>query len=95
MANGKPYSELGEVMDEIARKRNVRGPYRVGNYVEMVMGESPVGSHWSQIFYGQRHPSTQVMHLFMNAFGVERESEEGVRLATAYLFRESLIPAAA
>lgn len=85
MSDGAPYSALGDVLDEIARKRSVRGPYNVAKHVKQETGDGPGGSHWSQIFYGKKEPSPRVMKRFALAFRLDVEEEE--KLATAYLFR--------
>ena len=85
MGEGAPYSKLGDVLDEIARDRNVRGPYNVARYVQERTGDGPGGSHWSQIFYGKKEASPRVMKRFSLAMNLTEEEE--VKLATAYLFR--------
>jgi len=86
MSDGQAYSELGNVMDELARKRNVRGPYNVGKYVREKTGRGPKqGSAWSQIFYGKSHPTPQTMRAFTDAFELTKEEVDA--LARAYMFR--------
>ncbi len=92
MADGQAYSELGSVMDELARRRNVRGPYNVGGYVWEKTGRGPkpnkrgqASSAWSQIFYGESHPKTDTVKAFVDAF--ELTPEERRWLADVYLFR--------
>lgn len=72
-------------MDEIARRRNVRGPYNLAEYIEERTGESPGGSHWSQVLYGKKDVSPKAMKRFALAMDLTKEEEE--KLATAYLFR--------
>lgn len=85
MGVGSEYTELGNVLDELARQRNVRGPYNVANYIREKMGHGPNGSAWSQIFRGvTKHPERENMLLFTLAF--ELTAEERRRLANAYLF---------
>lgn len=92
MADGRPYSSLGKVMDELARKRNIRGPYNVGNYVRATTGEGPTsGSAWSQIFYGESHPMPKTMQAFTRAF--ELGEEEVDALSRAYMFRRQFVAA--
>ena len=33
MRDGRPYSRLGKVMDRLARERDIRGPYRLADYL--------------------------------------------------------------
>src|ERR687894_439181 len=40
VAEGRPYTALDEVIYEVARKRNVRGPHRIHNYMKARLGES-------------------------------------------------------
>lgn len=81
----EPYSPLGDVLDEIARKRQVRGPYNLEHYIREKTGDSPGGSHWSQVFYGKKDASPRAMKRFALAMNLTPEEEE--KLATAYLFR--------
>lgn len=87
MPNGKPYSPLGEVMDELARRRNVRGPYLVAKYVRERTGRGPSGSSFSDYFYGNITPKREVIGLFTEAF--ELTEEEQRELAWAYTYRYS------
>lgn len=52
----KPYSKLGRVLDDLARKRDVRGPYRVAKYLEEKTGGGPSGATVSGYFYGEYYP---------------------------------------
>jgi hypothetical protein len=85
---GKPYCELGELLEEFARKRYVRGPYRIGRYVREKTDRGPAsGSAWSQIFYGDILPKPETMRAFRDAF--ELTEDEEARLAYIYTFRGS------
>lgn len=89
MADGRPYSDLGQVMDDLARTRNIRGPYNVRNFVRAKTGEGPrSGSAWSQIFYGESHPMPKTMQAFTQAF--ELTEEEVDALSRAYMFRSRI-----
>lgn len=86
MADGQEYSDLGKVMDELARKRNIRGPYNVHKYVRAKTDQGPRhGSAWSQIFHGESHPKPPTVKAFVDAF--ELTDEERAWLADTYLFR--------
>lgn len=85
MSKGRPYSELGKVLDELARERHVRGPYRVAHYVREKIGRGPGGSAWSQIFLGESGARPETIQAFTDAF--ELDEEERARLARVYLFR--------
>lgn len=85
VANGSEYGELGKILDELARKRNIRGPYPTANYIRRKTGQGPNGSAWSQIFRGEtKYPHPDNIRLFVEAF--ELSSQERGRLADAYLF---------
>lgn len=71
MGNARPYSGLGEVLDRLARRRNVRGPYRVANYITEELGTGSEGSHWSQIFHGEKNPSRKTLREFRRAFQLD------------------------
>lgn len=88
---GPEYSELGQVLDELARKRNVRGPYRVANYIREVTGEGPGGTAWSQFFNGTARPKRSNIALFARAFDLTED--ERALLADVYTFRGSLVAA--
>lgn len=85
MADGPEYSELGQVLDELARKRKIRGPYKLANYIRRRMGHGPNGSAWSQIYRGETgHPQPRTIQLFVEALGLT--PEEKAVVADAYLF---------
>lgn len=87
MDEGARYSRLGHVLDDLARKRDVRGPARVARYVRSRMGEGPGPSAWHQIFTGEtKQPAATNIELFANAFDLTYE--ERVRLALVYSFPE-------
>jgi hypothetical protein len=82
---GRPYSPLGYKIDELARKRNIRGPYQIARrVVGRTGGEGPTGSAWSQILYGRTHPQPLTMLQFAKAFNLSEE--ERLELATPYTF---------
>lgn len=87
MSNGVEYSRLGNVLDELARKRNVRGPGKIARYVRERTGEGPNGSAWHQILTGQtKQPAAKNIELFAQA--CELTYEERVHLALVYSFPE-------
>jgi hypothetical protein len=87
MVEGKPYSPLGEVMDDLARKRHVQGPHRICNRLIAWFGEdaAPSGVSVSKWMHGESHPNWRWIAMFAEAF--ELTTEEKVRLAWAYAFR--------
>jgi hypothetical protein len=80
----KPYCKLGEVLDEQARARHVRGPYNVAKHVSEATGFKVSGSSVSGYFYGRSHPPPEFNTAFVEAFSLEED--EVKRLAYAYTF---------
>lgn len=87
MGNGEPYTPLGEVMDELARRApyHVRGPQRISNYVNAHTEESfPSGVAVRKWFLGQSHPNYEHLETFAQVFGLN--IQERRQLAWAYAF---------
>jgi hypothetical protein len=85
LASNAKYTELGECLNRLAERRNIRGPYNVAKFVRERTGEGPIGSSWSQIFRGETaRPQPATLHLFVEAF--ELTEEEKRKLADVYLF---------
>jgi hypothetical protein len=82
--NSRPYSALGEVLDELARKRNVRGPYSIANYMKTRVGEAPTEAAVSQWMYGDSNPTRENMHRFADAF--ELSKREKITLSFAFTY---------
>ncbi len=82
--NGRPYSALGEVIDELARKRNVRGPQRIANYMKARLGEAPTGAAVSKWVHGDSRPTRENMQRFADAF--ELSDEEKITLSFAFTY---------
>jgi hypothetical protein len=81
--SGRPYSAFGEVLDELARKRNVRGPHRIHNYMKARLGENvPSGVAISKWMYGQASPTRENVRRFAEAF----ELSEGERITLSFAF---------
>lgn len=78
----KPYCKLGEVLDEQARVRHVRGPYNVAKHVREATGFKVSGSSVSGYFYGRTHPPPEFNAAFVEAFSLEEDEIE--RLAHVY-----------
>jgi hypothetical protein len=80
----KPYSELGKLLDGLARSRDVRGPYNIANYVENVTGHAVSGQAVSKYLYGKYLPKRAFINAFADAFElIPRERSE---LAWAYTY---------
>jgi len=81
----KPDNLLGRVLDEMASRRGVRGPYSVADHVRQETGKGPSGSAWSQIFSGEtRRPRQDAMIAFIKAFKLS--PEELQRLAHVFTY---------
>jgi hypothetical protein len=66
--NSRQYSALGEVIDELTRKRNVRGPHAIANHMKSRLGEAPTGAAVSKWMYGDSRPTRENMQRFAGAF---------------------------
>ena len=86
----KPYCKLGEVLDEQARARHVRGPYNVAKHVSEATGFKVSGSSVSGYFYGRSHPPPEFNAAFVEAFSLEEDEVE--RIAYAYTFGKEPSP---
>lgn len=97
----RPYSDLGKIIDELARARNVKGAKAiaeaVADYEKDSLGleegkrKAPGRSAWQHILYGDSWPSPRTMTLFRYAMGLEED--EYTRLAVEYAFREEPVAA--
>jgi hypothetical protein len=63
----KPYSELGKLLDGLARKHNVRGPYSIAQQVFEVTGYKVTGQAVSRYFYGEMWPKSAFIAAFADA----------------------------
>jgi hypothetical protein len=82
----KTYSELGKLLDSMARKRNVCGPYAVAKRVTEVAGYQISGEDVALLFYGVSYPNPSFIAAFADAF--ELSTEERDRLAWFYIYGE-------
>ncbi|MCA1718254.1 MAG: helix-turn-helix transcriptional regulator [Actinobacteria bacterium] len=80
--SGRPYSALGEVLDELARKRDVRGPHRIANYVKARFPDAPSGVAVSKWMYGEASPTPENVRRFAEAF----ELSEGEKTTLSFAF---------
>ncbi len=83
----KPYSELGKVLDALARGRDVRGPYNIAYYVEDATGYEVSGQAVSKYLYGKSLPKQVFIEAFTDAF--ELTLQERSDLAWAYTYSVS------
>ncbi len=79
---------LVRVLDEIAitSRWSVRGPHRVGKFVQERTGEGPSGASWSAYFTGKTRPKPETILLFARAF--EPSAEQLQRLTHAFTYDE-------
>ncbi len=85
MTTQKPYSELGKLLDTLARERDVRGAQALAAFVRARPVAGPGRSGWGQILYGDITPTTKTMALFASAFELTEKERE--RVAMLYTFR--------
>lgn len=71
-------------MDELASKRNVRGPHRIANYMKARLGEAPTGAAISKWMYGDAGPTRENVQRFSDAF--ELSKEERITLSFAFTY---------
>jgi hypothetical protein len=80
--NGRPYSAFGEVLDELARKRNVRGPQHIADYMKARLGEAPTGTAVGKWMYAEASPTRENLRRFADAF----ELSEGEEITLSFAF---------
>ncbi len=80
----KPYSELGKMLDDLARERDVRGPYNTAYYIQNVTGYKVSGQVLSKYLYGEYVPKPGFVRAFAEAF--ELTPQERGKLAWVYAY---------
>jgi hypothetical protein len=80
----KPYSELGKMLDDLARERDVRGPYNIAQHLQSLSGYEASGQAVSQYMYGRSFPRREFIAAFAEAF--ELSPQERGRLAWVYAY---------
>ena len=80
----KAYSELGNLLDDLARKRGVRGPYNIAQRVTIMTGHKVTGQAVSRHFYGESWPKPEFISAFAEAFDLTKEERD--MLAWAYTY---------
>ena len=78
------YSELGKMLDDLARNRDVRGPYNIANHIESVTGYKVSGQVLSKYVYGRSFPKREFVEAFTEAF--ELSPQERGKLAWVYTY---------
>jgi hypothetical protein len=82
------YCELGELLDELARKRGVCGPYLIAQHVEEATDFAIPGSSVSAFLYGDSRPKVGPTGGFLSAFAeaFSLSDEERQQLAMTYSY---------
>ncbi len=78
------YSELGKVLDDLARDRDVRGTYNIAYHIENVTGYKVSGQVLSKYMYGRSFPKREFVEAFTKAF--ELTPQERGKLAWVYTY---------
>jgi hypothetical protein len=73
-------------MDELARRRDVRGPHRITNYARARFPEFPSGVAVAKWMYGDSIPPPENLQMFAEAFGLSER--EKIQLALAHTYHE-------
>jgi hypothetical protein len=84
----KSYSELGKLLDAMARERDVRGPYNIAHHLDEAVGYQVSGQGMSKYMYGEHLPRPKFIEAFAEAF--ELTLRERVELAWAYAYGSRL-----
>src|SRR3712207_6016681 len=80
----KPYSELGKVLDSLARSRLIRGPYNIAWQIKEITGHRISGQMVSKYLYGQSLPKRAFIEAFCDTF--ELTQQEKSELAWTYTY---------
>ncbi len=87
----KPYSKLGKLLDLLARRRSVRGPYAIAQRVSDT-GHKVSGQAVSKHLYGESRPRPPFLSAFAEAFALT--PEERGELAWTYTYGRDAAPTA-
>lgn len=95
----RPYSELGKLLDALARERDVRGPYQIAHFIKDVTGYEVSGQSVSKYLYGEQSPKSAFISAFAEAFELTRQERHALAWTCVFGFwpedEESAIKAAA
>ncbi len=80
----KSYSELGKLLDALAREKDIRGPYEMSRYLQGVTGYEITGQALSKYLYGKSSPRPAFLKAFAEAFKLT--SQERAVLAWTYAY---------
>ena len=84
----KPYCELGNLLDALARDRAVRGPYNIASYLKDAAGYEVSGQAVSKYLYGHSEPRAAFVEAFAEAFSLT--PRERAELAWVYAYNAPL-----
>ncbi len=84
----KPYSELGKLLDNLARDRAVRGPYNIATYLKEAADYEVSGQVISKYLYGKSRPKQEFVEVFADAFRLT--PQERAKLAWSYAYGSPL-----
>ena len=84
----KPYCELGNLLDNLARYRAVRGPYNIASYLKDAAGYEVSGQMVSKYLYGHSQPKQEFVGAFADAFKLT--PQERAELAWIYAYGSPL-----
>jgi hypothetical protein len=69
---------LGKMLDALARRRDVRGPYNIASYLKDMAGFEVSGQAVSTYLYGEYSPQREVIKAFTDAFELTSYERAGV-----------------
>lgn len=72
----RPYSELGKLLDRIARDHDVRGPYNIAQRVTAATEHRISGQAVSHYFYGESRPRPSFIKAFAEALDLTHEERD-------------------
>ena len=74
-----PYSELGKLLDRLARARDVRGPNAIAKYIRKKTGEGPGRAAWGQALYGDTYPTRKNHEVVCGSLRARRGGKRAAR----------------
>jgi hypothetical protein len=77
----------GKVIDELAGKRNVRGPYNIAKRMKSRFPDAPSGVSVAKWMYGDATPRPESLQVFAQAFDLDEH--EKMRLALAHTYNKT------
>lgn len=86
-SKGKPYCELGKMLDDLARDRDVRGPYYIAYQLQNATGYEASGQAVSQYMYGKSFPKREFIDAFAETFELTPQERGTLAWVYAYNFR--------